>query len=73
MGDFQLVITMEGGLIREVFANSERIQVQIVDFDVEGADPSEITATPLGDEAVQRREFAKKNIKLVEEFFKQKL
>ena len=38
----KVVITMEGGLIQHVMADTEDVQVMILDFDTEGGDDERI-------------------------------
>ena len=45
---------MEGGIIQEIFADHEDVQVQIVDYDTEGIDVKELTKTPDNQDAYQR-------------------
>jgi hypothetical protein len=38
----QVVITMEGGLIQHIMADTEDVQVMVLDFDTEGGDDERI-------------------------------
>jgi hypothetical protein len=43
MPENKIIITMEGGLVQDVTGIPRGVRVRIVDFDIEGADPEELT------------------------------
>ena len=44
----KIVIVVDGGVVQDVLS-SEPVEVVLVDYDTDGADPADLTAVPQGD------------------------
>ncbi|MBI3090702.1 MAG: hypothetical protein HYY96_08535 [Candidatus Tectomicrobia bacterium] len=65
----RVLIIIEGGAVRDVYADAENVEVLIVDYDTDGVEPESIKRSVHGDDYVGRIEPAAVDPELTGAFF----